>query len=90
MFLRVGSSSAVVRRYRPHMGSILNWILRPIQRFPQRLKSVGISYGHSGQTLRFRTCASGTLEAGLGAAAFSVRDDPGTRLVITEEKEIAA
>jgi hypothetical protein len=46
------------------MGSILNQILRPIQRFPQRLKSVGISHGHSGQTLRFRTCASGTLVGG--------------------------
>jgi hypothetical protein len=38
---RRASSSEVVLPYRPH-GSILNQILRPIQRFPERLKSVRI------------------------------------------------
>jgi hypothetical protein len=42
MFLRVGSSSAVVRLYRPHIGSILNQIFRPIESFPKRLKCVRI------------------------------------------------
>src|ERR1700730_17034873 len=42
MFLRVGSSSAVVRRHRTVHGSTLNQVLGSIQSFPKRLKSVRI------------------------------------------------
>ena len=41
-YRRASSSSEVVRLYRPHIGLILSQIFRPIQCFPQSLKSVRI------------------------------------------------
>jgi len=41
-YRRASSSSDVVRLQRPHMNSILNQVLRPIQSFPQGLEAVRI------------------------------------------------